>query len=174
MVQICPLQAAFSVSGTIWSSMAKGYHAGKIKLEKFDDYKVEVIMGDGSVYPRTGRIIFVDSGEDGLTSSVSIKAEIPNDEKKQILLPGQFVRVKLIGAEYKDVIVVPQSAVISAKTGSVVYVVKEDKTIEVRPVNVEPIGNQAVVHSGLNEGEIVISEGIIKARPGIVVNAVLE
>jgi membrane fusion protein (multidrug efflux system) len=174
MVQICPLHATFSVSGAIWSNMAKGYHAGKIKLVKFDDYKVEAILSDGSVYPQIGRIIFVDSSEDNLTSSVSIKAEIPNDEKQQILLPGQFVRVRLIGAEYKDVVVTPQSAVMAAKTGSIVYVVKKDKTVEVRPVSAELIGNQAIIHSGLKEGEVVISEGIIKARPGIAVNAVLK
>ena len=47
-----------------------------------------------------------------------------------------------------------------------VYVVKEDKTVEVRPVKAEVIGNKAVVSSGLRENEAVICEGIIKARPG--------
>ncbi|MDR3187026.1 MAG: efflux RND transporter periplasmic adaptor subunit [Holosporaceae bacterium] len=171
MVQICPLHANFSVSGTLWSGIAKSHDAGKIKLRKFDDFRVEIIMSDGSVYPQTGKIIFVDSSEDDLTSGVSIKAEIPNDENQKFLLPGQFVRVKLIGAEYKDVVVIPQSALISTKMGSVVYVVKEDKIVEARPVKAELAENQAIVHDGLKEGEVVISEGIVKARPGQLVNA---
>ncbi|MDR2067608.1 MAG: efflux RND transporter periplasmic adaptor subunit [Holosporaceae bacterium] len=174
MVQICPLHANFSVSGALWSSIAKSRDAGKIKLRKFDDFKVEIIMSDGSVYPQTGKIIFVDSSEDDLTSGVSIKAEVPNDENQKFLLPGQFVRVKLIGAEYKDVVVVPQSALISTKMGFVVYVVRDDKIVEVRPVKAEFIENQAIVHSGLKEGEIVISEGVVKARPGQLVNALVK
>ncbi|MDR1375376.1 MAG: efflux RND transporter periplasmic adaptor subunit [Holosporaceae bacterium] len=174
MVQICPLHANFSVSGALWSSIAKSHNAGKIKLRKFDDFKVEIIMSDDSVYPKTGKIIFVDSSEDDLTSGVSIKAEVPNDENQKFLLPGQFVRIKLVGAEYKDVVVVPQSALISTKMGSIVYVVKEDKIVEVRPVKAELVENQAIIHSGLKEGEIVISEGIVKARPGQLVNALVK
>jgi membrane fusion protein (multidrug efflux system) len=174
MVQICPLHADFSVSGTVWSSIAKSHDAGKIKLLSFNDFKVEVIMSDGSIYPRVGRIIFVDSSEDNLTSSVSIKAEIPNDTEQKVLLPGQFVRVRLLGAEYRDAIVIPQSALISSKLGSIVYVVKEDGIVEVRPVKAELVENQAIIHSGLKDGEIVVSEGIIKARPGQVVNASLK
>ncbi|MDR1561368.1 MAG: efflux RND transporter periplasmic adaptor subunit, partial [Holosporaceae bacterium] len=174
MIQICPLHASFSVSGAVWSSIAKSYKAGKIKLLDFSDYKVEVIMSDGNIYPEAGKIIFIDSGEDNLTSSVSVKAEIPNDIEQKILLPGQFVRVKLIGAEYKDAIVIPQSALISTKTGEIVYVLKNNNTVEVRPVRAEFVENQAIIHSGLKEGEIVISEGIIKVRPGMPVNASLK
>ncbi|MDR0632457.1 MAG: efflux RND transporter periplasmic adaptor subunit [Holosporaceae bacterium] len=174
MVKICPLHANFSVSGSIWSNMNKSYRDGKIELARLDNFKVEVIMPDGSVYPQAGRIIFVDSGEDSQTSSVSIKAEIPNDKNQKLLLPGQFVRVKLIGAEYKDAIVIPQSALISTSTGEIVYVVRDDKVVEVRPVKAELVGDKVVVSSGLKEGEIVVSEGIIKTRPGQPVNAVLK
>jgi membrane fusion protein (multidrug efflux system) len=82
------------------------------------------------------------------------------------------VRVKLIGAEYHDVLVIPQSALISAKAGSAVYVVNPDNVVEVRPVNAETVGSEVIVNSGLKEGELVIYEGIIKARPGQKVNPV--
>jgi membrane fusion protein (multidrug efflux system) len=131
-------------------------------------------MPDGSNYPQTGKIIFVDSSEDNLTSSVSIKAEIPNEQDQMLLLPGQFVRVRLIGVVYKDVLVIPASALISTSTGSTVYVVGNDKMVEVRPVDAELIGDKVIVNFGLKEGEVVIAEGIIKARPGQTVNAVLK
>lgn len=174
MVQICPLHANFSVSGSVWNSLIKGYKEGAVSGVKPEDFKVEVIMGDGSVYPRTGKIIFVDSSEDALTSSVSIKAEIPSDEKQKMLLPGQFVRVNIIGAEYCDAHVIPASALLATPSGSVVYVVRQDKTIEVRPVKAELVGNEVIVHSGLQEGELVVSEGIVKARPGQPVNVVIK
>jgi membrane fusion protein (multidrug efflux system) len=174
MVQISPLHAIFSVSGSVWSALTKGNISGKVKLLKSEDYMVEVIMSDGTKYPKTGKIIFVDSSEDNLTSSVSIKAEIPSDETQKILIPGQFVRVKLIGAEYKDAIIIPSSSLISTQMGYIVYVVKKDQTIEVRPVKAETVGNEALINEGLKEGEIVVSEGILKARPGQKVNAIIK
>ncbi|MDR0678474.1 MAG: efflux RND transporter periplasmic adaptor subunit, partial [Holosporaceae bacterium] len=64
MVQICPLHANFSVSGALWSSINKSRRDGKITLVESDNYRVEVIMQDGSTYPKPGKIIFVDSSED--------------------------------------------------------------------------------------------------------------
>ncbi|MDR0677246.1 MAG: efflux RND transporter periplasmic adaptor subunit [Holosporaceae bacterium] len=174
MVQICPLHVNFSISSSFWNNMNKSYRDGKIKPLKFDDYKVMVIMPDGSTYPQTGKIIFVDSSEDSQTSSISVKAEIPNNEEQKLLLPGQFVRVKLVGAEYKDALVIPSSAVISIQSGTIAYAIRDDKIVEIRPVKVELIGDKAVVTSGLREGETVVSSGIIKARPGQPVNAVLK
>jgi membrane fusion protein (multidrug efflux system) len=174
MVQICPLHANFSLSGSLWSNMNKGYRDGKIKLAESNNFKVEVIMPDGSVYPKIGKMIFVDSSEDNLTSSVSVKAEIPNDKDQMLLLPGQFVRVKLVGVEYKDALVIPPSALISTPTGSIVYVVRDDKVVEVRPIVAELVSDKVIVNFGLKEGEIVVSEGIIKARPGQPVNTILK
>ncbi len=174
MVQVSPLHANFSVSGSVWSSLMRGRRSGTVEFLKPEDFKVEVIMSDGSIYPENGKIIFVDSSEDALTSSVSVKAEIPCDENQKILLPGQFVRVKVIGAEYANALVIPSASLLTTPSGSVVYVVKQDKTVEVRPVKVELVGDEVIVHSGLKEGEIVISEGIIKARPGVPVNVVLK
>lgn len=174
MVQVKPLHANFSISGTVWSKLNKGYRDGEINLPRTKDYQVEVILPDGSVYPQKGRVIFIDSSEDNYTSSVSFKAEIPNDGQQQTLLPGQFVRVRVIGAEYNQAVVVPTSAIILSQAGAMVYVVRDDKTVSIRPVKAETMGNETIIHEGLSEGEIVISEGIIKARAGQPVNAVLK
>jgi membrane fusion protein (multidrug efflux system) len=147
---------------------------GTVYLPKFEDFKVKVIMGDDAEYPQNGKIIFVDSSEDNLTSSVSIKAEISSDENQKILLPGQFVRVKLIGAEYKNALLVPSSALLSTRMGYSVYSVKEDNVVELRPVKAEVIGNYGLIESGLKEGETVIFEGLVKARPGMRVNVALK
>ncbi|MBR1734049.1 MAG: efflux RND transporter periplasmic adaptor subunit [Alphaproteobacteria bacterium] len=174
MVQICPLHAVFSLPGSMWGALAKGQQSGKVQMPKFDKFKIEVIMSDGTRYPKDGKIIFIDSSEDNLTSSVSIKAEIPSNEEQRILMPGQFVRVKVVGAEYNDAIVVPASALISTSLGHVVYVIKDDSTVEVRPVKAELVENHGIINEGLNEGETVIFEGISKVRPGEKVNAVIK
>ena len=166
MVQICPLHANFSISGSTWASVGKSFHSGKVHLAKLEDVKVQVIMADGTVYPQEGKIIFLDSSEDNQTSSISAKAEIPSSAAQKMLLPGQFVRVRILGHEYKDALVIPATALISTQAGFMVYVVKEDKTIEVRPVKAEVIGNKAVISDGLKENEAVVCEGVIKARPG--------
>lgn len=174
MVQICPLHANFSVSGTIWSGIAKKHVNGELKLLKFDDYKVQVILADGSFYQQIGKIIFVDSNVDNLTSSVSIKAEIPNNEQQKVLLPGQFVRVKLIGAEYENALIVPVSALISVPDGFIVYTINADKKVESHSVTAELVNNDAIITSGLEEGDLVITEGIIKVRNGSTVDFVIK
>ena len=166
MVQICPLHANFSISGSTWASVGRSFQSGKVHLAKAEDVKVQVIMADGTVYPKEGKIIFIDSSEDNQTSSISAKAEIPSTAAQKMLLPGQFVRVRIIGHEYKDALVVPATALISTQAGFMVYVVRDDKTVEVRPVKAEVINNKAVINDGLKENEAVIYEGVIKARPG--------
>ena len=166
MVQICPLHANFSISGSTWASVGKSFQSGKVHLAKMEEVKVQVIMADGTVYPQEGKVIFIDSSEDNQTSSISAKAEIPSSAAQKMLMPGQFVRVRIIGHEYKDALVIPATALISTQAGFMVYVVREDKTVEVRPVKAEVIGNKAVIGDGLKENESVIYEGIIKARPG--------
>ncbi len=166
MVKVCPLHANFSISGATWTNLARSYRSGHIELADRNDIQVEVIMADGTVYPEKGKVIFVDSSEDSMTSSVSIKAEIATTESQKILMPGQFVRVRIIGAEYKDALVIPATALISTQSGFSVYLVKEDKTVEVRPVVAEIIDNKAVVREGIKAGDVVVSEGIVKVRPG--------
>lgn len=173
MVQICPLNAVFSVPGATWQVLVKGFMSGKIQMPKLDKCKVEVTMADGTKYPHEGRIVFVDSTEDNLTSSVSIKAEIPNNERQRILIPGQFVRVKLVGAEYEDALVIPSSALITTAQGYIVYVVKQDQTVEARQVKASLVENNAIINEGLVEGETVICEGLLKARPGAKVTPIL-
>jgi membrane fusion protein (multidrug efflux system) len=174
MVQIHPLHAVFSISGSTWRRVAMNYMDGKVTLPQEGGYIIEVITSDGVKYPHSGKIIFVDSNEDQLTSSVSLKAEIPNNEDQRILMPGQFVRVKIVGAEYRNVTVIPSSALIPTQMGYVVYFINKNNIVETRPIKAEVIGNHAIVDSGLAEGDIVVSEGIVKARPGIPVTPVIK
>lgn len=162
--QVDPLHVHFSISGIFWSKMSTGYRNGTLKLLQPEDYKVELILDDGTKYPEIGKIIFIDSAEDPKTGCILIKAEFKNNNKR--VLPGQFVRVNVIGAAYKNALIIPSSAVISSSVGQVVYKVLEDNTVKVVPVKVKLIKNHAVVMSGLVDGDRIVFEGIVKARPG--------
>ena len=104
------------------------------------------------------------------TSSLAIKAEFPNPKNQRMLMPGQFVRVRLVGATYKDAVLIPSSAVLSTPTGDLVYIVQEDGTTKAQPVTVQMQDNMYIVNEGLEGGETVISEGLLKIRPGMKVS----
>lgn len=172
MVQIDPLWVNFSMPSAQFYKMASGFLDGSITLDEKGDQPlyVEAITADGRIYPQKGSIIFFDSTEDTQTSSLAIKAEFPNPKNQRMLMPGQFVRVRLVGATYKDAVLIPSSAVLSTPTGDLVYIVQEDGTTKAQPVTVQMQDNMYIVSEGLEGGETVISEGLLKIRPGMKVS----
>ena len=102
-----------------------------------------------------------------------MRAEMPNPE--QILLPGQFTKVKLLLDVREDAIVVPNKAVILEKGGAYIFVMRKDSTVEKRFIEIGPeIGNKMVVERGLATGEKIVTEGYHKLTPGIKVKPVTE
>jgi len=167
MVQIQPLWVNFSMPSSQFYQLAKGYSEGTISVDAKEGKSVyvEALLSDGSVYPEKGSIIFFDSSEDVKTSSLAMRAEFPNPTKQRILMPGQFIRVRLIGAVYKDAVLIPSSAVLSTPTGNLVYIIGPDNTVKAQPVTVQLQDNMYIVSSGLAGGETIVSEGLIKIRP---------
>ncbi len=176
MVQIQPLWVNFSMPASQFYKLAQGYTEGKISIDETgkNPVYVEAVTSDGRVYPEKGSIIFFDSSEDVRTSSLAMRAEFPNPENRRMLMPGQFVRVHLIGAVYKDAVLVPSSAVLNTPTGNLVYIIKEDNAVAAQPVTVQLQDNMYIVTEGLKGGEKIISEGLIKIRPGMKVNATMQ
>ncbi len=176
MVQINPLWVNFSMPSAQFYKLASGYLSGTISLDAQGEHPlyVEAVTSDGRVYPEKGAIIFFDSTEDVKTASLAIKAEFPNPKNQRMLMPGQFVRVRLVGATYKDAVLIPSSAVLSTPTGNLVYVVAEDGTTKAQPVTVQLQDDMYIVSEGLKGGETVISAGLIKIRPGMKVQPQLQ
>ena len=167
MVQIQPLWVNFSMPSSQFYQLAKGYNDGTISVDAKEgkNIYVEAITADGRVYPEKGSIIFFDSSEDIKTSSLAMRAQFPNPGKQRMLMPGQFVRVHLIGATYKDAVLIPASAVLSTPTGNLVYIIGPDNTVKAQPVAVQLQDNMYIVSEGLKGGETIVSEGLIKIRP---------
>ena len=133
---------------------------------------VRVVLEDGSELPRAGKLLFTDLTVDASSGQITLRAEVPNADG--LLLPGQYVRVRLSQAELPSAVLLPQQAVTRTNQGDTVLVVGADSKPTPRPVKIgNAQGNQWVVLDGLKPGEQVIVDGFQKMMvPGAPVKAV--
>jgi membrane fusion protein (multidrug efflux system) len=137
-----------------------------------DAVAVQVVLEDGSVLPQPGKLLFSDLSVDASTGQVTLRAEVPN--ANGLLLPGQYVRVRLAQAELPAGILVPQQAVTRTAQGDTVLVVGEGNKPEPRKITIGSAQNgRWVVYDGLKAGDRVIVDGFQKMFvPGAPVNPV--
>jgi multidrug efflux system membrane fusion protein len=120
---------------------------------------------DSPADEETGVLTFIDNAVDMTTGTIKLKGTFPNYDRK--LWPGQFVRVTLRLTTQPNAIVVPNQAVQTGQSGSYVYVVKQDRTVEMRPVSTGArVDQDMVVDQGLQLGETVVTEGQLRLAPG--------
>ena len=113
----------------------------------------------------TGYLTFIDNAVDTTTGTIKLKGTFPNTDHK--LWPGQFVRVTLRLTTQQNAVVVPNEAVQTGQNGSFIYVVKQDRTVESRPIAVGArVDQDMVIQSGLEPGETVVTEGQLRLAPG--------
>ena len=112
-----------------------------------------------------GQLSFIDNAVDSATGTVKLRATFAN--KEQHLWPGMFVNVVLTLTEQSNCVTVPVSAVQTGQNGQYVFVVKADQSVESRTVAVaRTAGEKAILASGLNPGETVVTDGQLRLRPG--------
>lgn len=132
---------------------------------------VRLLLENGALYPHPGKLLFSDLAVDPATGSVGLRAEFPNPSR--LLLPGQFVTVRLPVAQVENAIVVPQKALQVSPQGQAVLLVGGDGKVAAQPVKTGGLsGDGWIITEGLKGGEKVIVEGAQKARPGSPVTAV--
>jgi len=134
--------------------------------------EVRVVLDDGSELSRPGKLLFSDLSVDPTSGQVTLRAEVPNVEG--LLLPGQYVRVRLSQAELPDAMLLPQQAVTRTAQGDSVLVVGADNKPAPRQIKLgESQGDDWIVLGGLQPGERVIVDGFQKMMvPGAPVNPV--
>ena len=119
----------------------------------------------GGADEATGALSFVDNAVDAATDTIRLKATFANDRRQ--LWPGQIVEVTLRLAEEPGAIVVPTTAVQNGQQGQFVFVLNKDQTVTVRPVKVSRTrGEDAIVVSGLQTGDTVVTDGQLRLLPG--------
>lgn len=167
--QIDPIYANFTQSGADLLRLNQAFKAGK--LRRSESTKAELMLEDGSVYPLEGKIFFTDMAVDPSTGAVSLRAVFPNPKRE--LLPGMFVRIRFPEADAENVIRIPQRAVQSGPQGQFVTLVDAENKAAPRPVKTGGMaGEDFIIAEGLKGGELVIVDGLQRARPGTVVKPV--
>ena len=169
--QLHPIYANFTQSGADMLRLRQAIKVGTLK--RADEAKVQLLLGDGSLYAHTGKIFFTDMAIDPNTGAVSLRAEFPNPQRE--LLPGMFVRVRFPEALAENVIRVPQRAVQAGPQGQFVMTIGAENKATPLPVKTSGMADgDFIVAEGLVGGEQVIVNGLQKARSGTVVNPVSE
>ena len=129
-----------------------------------------LILSDGEVHPDQGKFVFIDRAVNVKTGTLRIRAEFPN--KKKLLRPGMFARVKVDLGTRKDSIRIPERALVELQGKTFVWTVGQDGKANQRAVKVgEQIDSDFVIQEGVKVGERIIVEGLQKAREDAPVNA---
>jgi membrane fusion protein, multidrug efflux system len=126
---------------------------------------VAAVVAGEEKHPLAGELTFVDNAVDRTTGTIRLKGRFPNKERR--LWPGQFVSVRLATGSRPDAVVVPAPALQTGQSGTFVFVVRKDLTVESRPVVAGPeVHGEVIVEKGLEAGEQVVTDGQIRLVPG--------
>jgi len=155
--QIAPLYVNFSVPEQYLAEI-KRFMAGS-------RLKVQVTAPNDQQHPEDGFVSFVNNTVDANTGTILLKGTFANPEKR--LWPGQFVNVVLILTSRPNAVVAPSQAVQTGQQGQFAFVVKDDHTVDLRPVvSGLTIGGETVIERGLQPGDTVVTDGQLMLYPG--------
>ena len=161
--QVDPIWVRFSLAE---SDLAK---LPQRRLIRGAPVEVNLILPDGTRYPGKGRLNFAATQIDTRLGTQQLRAEF--DNAKGQLLPGQFVRAQLVAGQRDNVFLVPQTAVMEAEAGYMLFVMDKEGKAALRPVQLgDWIGSDWVVLGGLAAGDRVIVDNLLKLRPGVPVS----
>ena len=165
VTQVDPMHILFGISDNQQLTLRREVAAGQLQWPEGGRFQVSVRFADGSEYATHGIMNFNDVRVNNSTGTSEARAEVPNPQ--MALRPGQFVRVRLIGAERHGAFKLPQRAVQHGAQGKFVYIVDADNKAAIRPVEVgEWTGDSWVVTKGLQADDRVITDGTLKLGPG--------
>jgi membrane fusion protein, multidrug efflux system len=158
IVQLSPIWVRFSLSDNELAQLGGPLNEQRVQ-------QITLIFPDGREYEKKGELNFAASQIDPLLGTQQLRATFDNSDQR--LLPGQFVRARVVTGEQDGVYLVPQVAVQVSDMGKTVYVVNEKNEATVRPVVTGRwVGKDWVILEGLNAGDKVIVDNLIKLRPG--------
>ena len=164
------IHVRFSISEQEYLDLIRRLDEIKASL-KGKKREIEMVLADGSVYPQMGVISFAQRQIDAATGTLQFEASFPN--KERILRPGQFAKIRIVIDERKDAVVIPSRSIFEIQGQKNVYVVDSDNKVVLRVVQTGPsYNNNVVIESGVNPGENVIYEGVLKVKPDVIVSPI--
>jgi membrane fusion protein (multidrug efflux system) len=158
--QLSPIWVRFSLAETDLAKLPSG------RVSQVSPVDVQLVLPGGALYPVKGRLNFAATAIDPRLGTQQLRAEF--DNPRELLLPGQFVRVRIAAGKRDNVFLVPQEAVIQTEKTYLVFVVNAEGKAEARPVKTgDWIGSDWAIMSGLGTGDRVIVDNLLKIRPGV-------
>jgi multidrug efflux system membrane fusion protein len=155
--QIAPIYVAFAVPERDLGEIRRARDERPLPVDAEDP-------ASGKTLGR-GELTFIDNAVDRATGTITLKASFPNEG--HVLWPGEFVNAVITLATEPNAIVAPPGAIQDSQSGSYVYVVRQDGTVESRPVKVARlIADGTVVSGGLQAGDRVVTDGQLRLRTG--------
>ncbi len=156
--QLSPIWVRFSFSDNETARLGE-------RLSENNVHSVRIMLTDGSEYPQQGRINFAASTIDAALGTQQLRATFDNADQR--ILPGQFVRIRVSAGKPRSIFIVPQIAVMTADTGRFVYVIDDNNTVAQRQVVAgDWIGKDWIILDGLQSGDKVVVDNLIKLMPG--------
>jgi len=160
VTQSDPMKLRFGIADTDQMRWRSEVASGQLQLPARGAFDVEVKLADGSFFARRGKLVFGDTRVSSSTGTVEAEAEIANPDGA--LKPGQFVRVRLLGALRPNAIKVPARSVLEGPQGKHVYIAADGKAAP-RPVTVgEQLADGWIVTKGLADGDALIVDGMAR------------
>ena len=170
--QVDPIKVYFPISGDEYLQMAGKLGPGRMSLlSSASGIPLQLILSNGSTYPRNGTILFADRQVDPQTGTIRIAGAFANPGN--ILRPGQYGKVRAMTQMRKGALLVPQRAVTELQGSYQIAIVGPENKVTIRPVDVgERVDTLWIINKGLNPGDRVIAEGALKVRDGATVTPV--
>jgi len=169
--KVDPIKVYFAISEQEYMRFSGGPQkvSGNSGQKSAKELELQLELGDGTIYPHKGKVIFTDRQVDSQTGTIRLVAAFANPSN--ILRPGQFGRVHAATAVNRSAILVPQRCVTELQGTYQVAVVGDGNKVSIRTVKLgERSGSQWIIESGLNAGEQVVSGGNAKVQDGMTVN----
>lgn len=168
ITQLDPIYVIFSASENEILSLTNMVDRGLIKnpYNKSEIF-ARVQFSDGTTYNQDGKINFINPSIDETTGTIKLRAVFPNPEQR--LRPGQFLRLVMEGLTRINALLVPQEAVMQSGAGSYVYRVNDEgkvESVQIRTGLIAPDGSW-IIDEGLNPGDVIVTGGLMKIRPGM-------
>ncbi|HEX7795411.1 MAG TPA: efflux RND transporter periplasmic adaptor subunit, partial [Vicinamibacterales bacterium] len=155
--QLAPINVTFAVPEAQLAPIKRYLQQGGVT--------VDVAPPSDASSRSRGSVTFIDNSVDPTTGTIKVKGTFANTDR--LLWPGQFVNVVLTLSADKDAIVTPTAAVQTGQDGQYVFVIKNDQSAELRPIQVgRTVGNETIVTKGLQADEVVVTDGHLRLTPG--------
>jgi membrane fusion protein, multidrug efflux system len=165
IVTLDPIYIYFDVDEATYLKNNKLWFEGRRPSSRDTPNPVQVTLTGETKPSHDGKMDFLDNRLDVSTGTLRSRAVIPN--KDFSILPGQFGRVRLIGSSPYEALLLPDTAIATDQSRKIVFVVKDDDTVEAKPVTLGPLDEGLrVIREGLKAEDRVIVDGIQRARVG--------